>query len=1041
MARFVDWYRREGAPRPSGTAPPTPTPGDVVRFLAWYRRNGAPTPSRAPAPDERPPNNELVARYLEAYHHSVASAPHTPLPVVVELDAQPVSEEVARFVEWYRREGAPRPSGLAPPPPTSDDVVRFLAWYRRNGAPTPNRAPGTEEQHLTNDEVARYLEAYRHSGAPTPHASQPVVVPIDVQPMPSAVADTRSAAMSEEVARFVEWYKREGAPRPTGTAQPPPTSDDVVRFLAWYRRNGAPTPLSGTRTEEQHLTNDEVARYLEAYRHKQAPPSLPVVTEVDLKPVPTATAPSEEVARFVDWYKREGAPRPSGTAPPPPTPDDVVRFLAWYRRNGAPTPISGTGAEEQHLTNVEVARYLEAYRHNGAPPPLPVVTQVDVKPIPPAVASSEEAARFVDWYKHEGAPRPSGIAPPPPTPDDVVRFLAWYRRNGAPTPLSGTRTEEQHLTNDEIARYLEAYQHNSAPVPHEAPLPVVTEVDLKPVPSATAPSEEVARFVDWYRREGAQGRLEQPPPPPTPDDVVRFLAWYSRNGAPTPIRGTTTNEQQPTNDEIARFLDAYRHSGVPTPHPLPVVTNLDVQPVYDPNVQTVVAQEPAPPVLIVQAPQPTEVRPPSSTLLPVPPPPPLPMAPPQATQSVVATAPAPLPPALAEPPSAPPAKPPTAPAPPTPPAAAVEQQFLRHFDAILQQVGCSSCGTGGGLLSAHGPGEDGSVSSAGGPGCNCGSGGCVPGRLHQCSPCEADTAVGRFLCGVYECICCPDPCYDPHWIPIADAAFFTESARPQTQQSIGWDAGRNLTNPDRAEYFWARADGKGAGPNPANHGNPNGLLGESSVNYNDLWLYTEAALGNIGTFVYMPYRSLDGELVGHAAGFSDMQVGTKTLLFDCELLQIAFEFRTFIPIGDAAKGLGTGHVSLEPGLIVGLKLGPETYFQGQVEEWIPIGGDPDYEGALLEYHMSVNQVLCRILPDVPLVGTAELSGWSFQHGLYTDPVLGPGQRASGGTYIAIGPGLRLFICDKIDFGIGTSFAVTDRHFADQLFRTEFRWRF
>jgi hypothetical protein len=362
------------------------------------------------------------------------------------------------------------------------------------------------------------------------------------------------------------------------------------------------------------------------------------------------------------------------------------------------------------------------------------------------------------------------------------------------------------------------------------------------------------------------------------------------------------------------------------------------------------------------------------------------------------------------------------------------------FDAILQQVGCSSCGTGGGLLGLHATMDGPAGPLETGPGCNCGSGNCIPGRLHDCSPCEANTFIGRFLCGVYECICCPDPCYDPHWIPLADAAFFVESARPQTQQWLGWDSGRNLTAPDASEFFWARADGKGRGPIPGSHANPSGLLGERRVNYNDLFMYTEAALGNIGTFVYVPYRSLDGELVGHAAGFSDVQVGTKTLLFDCELLQIAFEFRTYIPSGDPGKGLGTGHVSLEPSLIVGVKVAPETYFQGQLAEWIPLGGDPDYEGAILHYHMSLNQVLWHILPDVPLIGTAEFNGYSFQTGQFTDPVLGE-TRLTGTTYASIGPGLRLFVCDKIDFGVGMAFAVTDHHFAEELFRSEFRWRY
>jgi hypothetical protein len=37
--------------------------------------------------------------------------------------------------------------------------------------------------------------------------------------------------------------------------------------------------------------------------------------------------------------------------------------------------------------------------------------------------------------------------------------------------------------------------------------------------------------------------------------------------------------------------------------------------------------------------------------------------------------------------------------------------------------------------------------------------------------------------------------------------------------------------------------------------------------------------------------------------------------------------------------------------------------------------------------------------------------------------------------------VRLVICDKIDLGVGTAFAYGDKHFAEQLFRTEFRVRY
>jgi hypothetical protein len=242
--------------------------------------------------------------------------------------------------------------------------------------------------------------------------------------------------------------------------------------------------------------------------------------------------------------------------------------------------------------------------------------------------------------------------------------------------------------------------------------------------------------------------------------------------------------------------------------------------------------------------------------------------------------------------------------------------------------------------------------------------------------------------------------------------------------------------PDRSEFFWARADGNGKGPKLAAP-----LVGEQKVNYDDLTIYTETALGGFSTFVEMPYRSLDPTLAPHASGFTDMNVGTKSLIFDCELIQATFQFRTYIPIGNTFKGLGNGHVSLEPSLLFALKLSRDTYLQGQLSEWIPLGGDPGYAGSIFHSHFSLNHVLCRILPDVPIIATFEMNTWSFQHGQYTDPDLGPFQQSSGQTYVSAGPGLRLFVCDRIDFGVGTAFAVTSQHFAASEIRAVFRFRF
>src|SRR5262249_20693838 len=90
-------------------------------------------------------------------------------------------------------------------------------------------------------------------------------------------------------------------------------------------------------------------------------------------------------------------------------------------------------------------------------------------------------------------------------------------------------------------------------------------------------------------------------------------------------------------------------------------------------------------------------------------------------------------------------------------------------DPAVVQAGCSTCSQGllyGSINPPTGHGGGGAC------GCNSCATGCVPGREpgNCCCGCDANTCVGRMLLGLYDCICCPDPCYEPSWQPLANAA-------------------------------------------------------------------------------------------------------------------------------------------------------------------------------------------------------------------------------------------------------------------------------
>jgi len=352
-------------------------------------------------------------------------------------------------------------------------------------------------------------------------------------------------------------------------------------------------------------------------------------------------------------------------------------------------------------------------------------------------------------------------------------------------------------------------------------------------------------------------------------------------------------------------------------------------------------------------------------------------------------------------------------------------------------VGCSSCGSG--LLGTAPPLPQDGDGIPCAVGCGCTQ--CYPGQI-PCDCCgDSETCVGRFLGGLYRCICCPDPCYVSTWRPLANAAFFVDQVKPITQIRLRGDFAGEYQFPDKAEFFWAKENAKGPHfPGPAGAKPP----GEPNVDYSLGSLYTEGAVDRFSLFVNLTYLNVEPTLFPGAAGFGDMSIGTKSLLLDCELAQCTFQFQTFIPTGNFTKGLGTGHASLEPSLIAAIKLTQTTYFQIQTAYWFPLGGDQDFQGPVFHYHLSLNQLLCHCgcAKDIQLIGTAELGGYEIAGGAYTAPVTGLALSAKDvGSIVNVGPGLRLVVCNKIDIGAGSAFAISTDRMAAALGRIEFRWRF
>jgi hypothetical protein len=294
---------------------------------------------------------------------------------------------------------------------------------------------------------------------------------------------------------------------------------------------------------------------------------------------------------------------------------------------------------------------------------------------------------------------------------------------------------------------------------------------------------------------------------------------------------------------------------------------------------------------------------------------------------------------------------------------------------------------------------------------------------------------------LYEEICCPDPCYQPKWEPAANASFFADYARPRTVTRFRYDNLEAMTRPDRNQ-FWIQQ----VMPSRKNRF----TIVNPSLRLQEVYYYQEVAAERGSFFVEIPYRQINPNYMPSQAGFSDINFGAKSMFFDSELLQMTFQFRTYTPSGSVGQGLGTGHFSLDPSLLASLKLGPDTYFQAQLGNWIPLGGATvsgvNFAGGIFYWLMSLNQVLWYPRQDSPLIATLEMDGWSFENGGYTNKIFPGGtpqiaMKGGGVSYFNIGPGIRQSICNRLDFGAAITWATSSVHWAQPWFRCEIRFLF
>ena len=213
-----------------------------------------------------------------------------------------------------------------------------------------------------------------------------------------------------------------------------------------------------------------------------------------------------------------------------------------------------------------------------------------------------------------------------------------------------------------------------------------------------------------------------------------------------------------------------------------------------------------------------------------------------------------------------------------------------------------------------------------------------------------------------------------------------------------------------------------------------------NYDYNEGATYLEYMLTcNFSVFINAPFRAAQYDDLGlgavrNEAGIADIDAGFKYGLINDGCSFLTAQLKVFVPTGNVQEGLGTGHVSIQPGLLAQRDYDRFHVF-GELHDWISLSdrvvdaAAPDagslYGGNVLRYGLGAAYDLgrsdCRKLQAV-----GEMVGWTCLYGFRNtgaNGALGDVVNASGDTIVNVKAGLR-YTQGCHTFYVGYGFPVT-----------------
>jgi hypothetical protein len=282
---------------------------------------------------------------------------------------------------------------------------------------------------------------------------------------------------------------------------------------------------------------------------------------------------------------------------------------------------------------------------------------------------------------------------------------------------------------------------------------------------------------------------------------------------------------------------------------------------------------------------------------------------------------------------------------------------------------------------------------------------------------------------------------------IADATI-------ESQVRIRFDAAFHNNVPDRSEFFYAQCGCNFAGaPGP---GAPGAGDLVTDLQFQQVAIDAQYAVNNrFGVFASLPLRFVQpqtflGQILHpplkntfvDESGLGDIRAGVKVAMVSNDDTTLTAQVQGYFQTGDAKKGLGTNHASIEPALLLYQRVANRVAIESQFGDWHPFDGSSigtlSYAGDVLFYGVgpSVEVVKTANVTFAPVV---ELVGWHVLGG--QQQVAGTLRAADGTNIVNLKFGARTTFGNGNSFYVGYGKALTDAVWYTDIVRVEYRYSF